>query len=252
MNTTYTAKNLAAVAVLFRQRAKDCGDRAERAMTKRAETQLLAEKGAWETAASIVDSTTLDECTTCAKRRAVKTYTAPSVGFVTVKQDGEPDRKLDRRLDLANHSPDGFSWGYAGSGCAQLALALLADVMEDDGIAVRLHQQFKFAVITPMPITEPFKMTSEEVLAHVAKIANVRWVPTYVGKDGLRTLVLGAQGRWTFDTKKEAQAWCDAARANNSADSLAQIYGPGGAESMEPRACECWPGHNDPKGVYFD
>ncbi len=36
-------------------------------------------------------------------------------------------RPLGPRLDLANHSPDGFSWGYGGSGPAQLALAILAD-----------------------------------------------------------------------------------------------------------------------------
>lgn len=34
---------------------------------------------------------------------------------------------LPLRLDLANHSPSGFEWGYMGSGPAQLALALLAD-----------------------------------------------------------------------------------------------------------------------------
>jgi hypothetical protein len=38
-------------------------------------------------------------------------------------------RKLDPRLDLYNHSPTGFAWGYGGSGPAQLALALLADVL---------------------------------------------------------------------------------------------------------------------------
>src|SRR5205823_6333568 len=29
------------------------------------------------------------------------------------------------RFDLRNHSPTGFEWGYAGSGPAQLSLALL-------------------------------------------------------------------------------------------------------------------------------
>lgn len=33
---------------------------------------------------------------------------------------------LPPRNDLKNHSPDGFEWAYAGSGLAQLALALLA------------------------------------------------------------------------------------------------------------------------------
>lgn len=42
-----------------------------------------------------------------------------------------------------NHSPDGFNWGYAGSGPAQLALALLYDVTNDKDTVVRLHQGFK-------------------------------------------------------------------------------------------------------------
>ena len=49
---------------------------------------------------------------------------------------------------LWNHSPDGFSWGYSGSGPAQLALALLYDVTEDKEIAVRLHQDFKREYVT--------------------------------------------------------------------------------------------------------
>ena len=50
---------------------------------------------------------------------------------------------LNPRLDLWNHSPTGFEWGYSGSGPAQLALALLADHLGDDENAVKLHQYFK-------------------------------------------------------------------------------------------------------------
>ena len=42
-----------------------------------------------------------------------------------------------------NHSPDGFNWGYNGSGPAQLALALLYDVFPDRDICLRFHQAFK-------------------------------------------------------------------------------------------------------------
>jgi len=44
---------------------------------------------------------------------------------------------------LYNHSPDGFQWGYPGSGPAQLALALLYDATGDPELSVRLHQAFK-------------------------------------------------------------------------------------------------------------
>jgi len=49
----------------------------------------------------------------------------------------EPSRKL------WNHSPDGFEWGYCGSGPAQLALALLLDALGDEKLAVCYHQAFK-------------------------------------------------------------------------------------------------------------
>ena len=56
-------------------------------------------------------------------------------------------RALEMRWDLWNHSPDGPEWGYGGSGPAQLALAILADVLANDRAAVKLHQAYKRAVI---------------------------------------------------------------------------------------------------------
>jgi len=61
------------------------------------------------------------------------------------------DVSLDLRLDLLNHSPTGFEWGYGGSGPAQLALAILADHLGNDEKALELHQAFKFAVISKLP-----------------------------------------------------------------------------------------------------
>ena len=58
---------------------------------------------------------------------------------------------LDLRLDLHNHSPDGFEWGYCGSGPAQLALAILADHLGDDEQALNLCQRFKWVVIAELP-----------------------------------------------------------------------------------------------------
>ena len=62
----------------------------------------------------------------------MKIYQARTFGMVFVWEDGKR-RQLEPRLDLRNHSPTGFSWGYLGSGCAQLALALLVDVLGDKG-----------------------------------------------------------------------------------------------------------------------
>lgn len=58
---------------------------------------------------------------------------------------------LDPRLDLRNHSPDGFEWGYGGSGPAQLALAILADHLSDDEQALNLYQRFKWLAIAELP-----------------------------------------------------------------------------------------------------
>jgi len=61
------------------------------------------------------------------------------------------DKKLDLRLDLWNHSPTGPEWGYGGSGPAQTALAILADHLRNDDLAVRLHQRFKWDVVSKLP-----------------------------------------------------------------------------------------------------
>lgn len=70
----------------------------------------------------------------------------------TVTYDGKP---LPPRNDLYNHSPDGFAWGYNGSGPAQCALAMLAHYYRlrgmqkklADQLAVKYHQTFKAMVV---------------------------------------------------------------------------------------------------------
>jgi len=46
-------------------------------------------------------------------------------------------------LKLYPHSPDGFNWGYGGSGPAQLALALLYNATHDKILAVHIWGAFK-------------------------------------------------------------------------------------------------------------
>jgi hypothetical protein len=48
------------------------------------------------------------------------------------------------------HSPTGFEWGYAGSGPADTAWALLADVYDDE-TADELYQAFKFEIVAALP-----------------------------------------------------------------------------------------------------
>jgi hypothetical protein len=70
--------------------------------------------------------------------------------------------QLAPRNDLDNHSPDGFEWGYAGSGPAQLALAILADALGDDQRAIRLHQPFKAHFVQNFP-KESWEMQASDV-----------------------------------------------------------------------------------------
>lgn len=77
---------------------------------------------------------------------------------------------LDLRLDLANHSPTGFCWGYQGSGPAQAALAILADYLGDDTRALWLYQSFKSAVIARFDMDKDFELTSEQIDAAIAAI----------------------------------------------------------------------------------
>lgn len=62
----------------------------------------------------------------------------------------EQTKPLDPRHDIRNHSPDGFQWGYGGSGPAQLALALLADATGDDLLANAHYQAFKREVVAKL------------------------------------------------------------------------------------------------------
>jgi len=85
-------------------------------------------------------------------------------------QDPPSGVPLDPRLDLRRHSPDGFAWGYGGSGPAQLSLALLADFLGKDRRAVRLYQDFKFSVVARLPQRERWILTGEEIAAAVDRI----------------------------------------------------------------------------------
>lgn len=48
----------------------------------------------------------------------------------------------DYSQKIRNHSPDGFSWGYTGSGCSQTALSILMEVVPVN-IALMFYHDFK-------------------------------------------------------------------------------------------------------------
>lgn len=64
-----------------------------------------------------------------------------------------------RSQKARNHSPNGFSWGYSGSGCAQLALAIMLELTgKSDG-----YQDFKFRFITGLPQGKNFDVTFTDI-----------------------------------------------------------------------------------------
>ena len=89
-------------------------------------------------------------------------------GAVTVTVDGEP---LSPRLDLGNHSPSGFEWGYGGSGPAQLALALLADALGNGATASRWQQDFKRSVVAALAY-DHWTLTDEQIRQSVQSLAS--------------------------------------------------------------------------------
>lgn len=106
----------------------------------------------------------------------MKTYKGVrSHGFasVSIMTEGEPSRALPPRFDLRKHSPDGFEWGYGGSGPAQLALAICADALQDDERAQRIYQDFKARAVEHFH-GDHWTMTEEEVRAAVGHIEQRR------------------------------------------------------------------------------
>ena len=80
--------------------------------------------------------------------------------FVPGKRESEPLKHYQR------HSPDGFNWGYAGSGPADLAFSLLVDaqvrygvsVKDAIGVAERHYQRFKGEMVANMPLGDDWCM----------------------------------------------------------------------------------------------
>ena len=65
--------------------------------------------------------------------------------IVEIEQNGSVvPLPLEPSLEIADHSPDGFNWGYNGSGSAQLSLGILYEVTGDAELARSFYQMFKW------------------------------------------------------------------------------------------------------------
>ena len=92
----------------------------------------------------------------------MKSYEGDADGHTVMVVEKLRRAPLAVRLDLVNHSPDGFAWGYGGSGPTQLALAILANCTNDK-TALEWYQPFKWRVIAKLPRREAWTLTLQDV-----------------------------------------------------------------------------------------
>ncbi|VVB51639.1 Uncharacterised protein [uncultured archaeon] len=90
--------------------------------------------------------------------------------IVAAHRPGQSARPLPLHLQIVNHSPTGFCWGYGGSGPAQLAFAILYDYLRDKERALSLYQDFKFKIIGGLPMDKNFQLTGQQVEAAITEI----------------------------------------------------------------------------------
>lgn len=93
-------------------------------------------------------------------------------GIAQVFKDGQPFYHYES-LEVCNHSPTGFEWGYGGSGPCQLALALLLEVTDEE-TAAELQHAFKWEVVAMLDRNHwrlPTRFIAQWVCEHVIEPA---------------------------------------------------------------------------------
>ena len=86
-----------------------------------------------------------------------------------IVREGGHSRPLDPRLNLDRDGQTRFKWGRENTGGNRLAVALLADALNDDKVAVDLAKAFTARVVVMLP--ERWTMSRARVLSFVDIIA---------------------------------------------------------------------------------
>jgi hypothetical protein len=97
---------------------------------------------------------------------AERFYSGEPGGQVTARE-GASKRPLDPRFDLRKHSPPGLA---PGDSAVQLALALLADALDNDERALHLHEDFNCRMVTLFP--KRWTITRSRILGYLDAIEN--------------------------------------------------------------------------------
>lgn len=82
-----------------------------------------------------------------------------SAHTVTVEYAPGDVRLLDHKC---RHSPTGFSWGYGGSGPADLARSIMWDYLDEEPHPA-CYQAFKFAFVARWAQDEGWAITTEDI-----------------------------------------------------------------------------------------
>lgn len=93
-------------------------------------------------------------------------YATGGRGQVLVHEGPRTLGTLEHRL--VRHSPDGFSWGYGGSGPSELALNLVYDATGEEPEPA-LYQAFKTRFVRQWPTDAGWQITQDTILAFVAE-----------------------------------------------------------------------------------
>ncbi len=90
---------------------------------------------------------------------------------VYVVKSGTKVRRLLPRIDLVEHTPAGtFECGFKGFGSSQLALALLADHLQDDREALKLHLAFRDDVIVDLKRDRDWCLTDDYIAMRLSAL----------------------------------------------------------------------------------
>ena len=96
-----------------------------------------------------------------------------------VKEDGSLEIAKElcpkRSQKVQNHSPDGFNWGYTGSGPAQCALGIMLEVTNDKRRSLNLYHKLVSDAISQIPEGELFEITEERILEWIKTEEEFWW-----------------------------------------------------------------------------
>jgi len=89
---------------------------------------------------------------------------------LVVYEEGQEPYKLRHMIV---HSPNGLSWGYKGSGAADLALSVLADYL-DEAAAIPAHERYDHAIAGAIQETGAWRLHQDFKRAFVVSLPQDR------------------------------------------------------------------------------